>query len=175
MRPGEAPERFLIVQDVQHGLGVIGRVDTGAALAHLAFRIFHGLPEILFGAQIHIHAIRDIDEAALTGGAPPVARLFPIHMVEAHPLGFFGQRGAALQEQAARLGMEVSLALEDEVFRAGFQGNDPHIVHDPGKEKPFALPGGKAEAFGQPVEQEPHPHVVPGQRRMHLIQRIGEG
>ena len=70
---------------------------------------------------------------------------------------------AVLQEQAARLRMEVALALEDEIFRTGFQGDDPHVVHDPGEEEPFPLLGGKAEAFGQPVEKETHSPVVAGQ------------
>lgn len=87
-------------------------------------------------------------------GEPPVTCLFPVHVVEAHPLRLFGQRGAVLQEQAARLRMEIALALEDEIFRTGFQGDDPHVVHDPGEEEPFPLLGGKAEAFGQPVEKE---------------------
>ena len=70
MRPGEVIERFLVVQDVLHGLDVVGRVDAGAAFAHLVFRALHGFPEIVLGAQIHIHAIRDIDEAAFAGGEP---------------------------------------------------------------------------------------------------------
>ena len=134
-----------------------------------------GLPEIVLGAQIHIHAIRDVDEAAFAGGEPPVTCLFPVHVVEAHPLRLFGQRGAVLQEQAARLRMEIALALEDEIFRTGFQGDDPHVVHDPGEEEPFPLLGGKAEAFGQPVEKETHSPVVAGQGRMNLVQRVGEG
>ena len=95
--------------------------------------------------------------------------------MEAHPLRLFGQRGAVLQEQAARLRMEIALALEDEIFRTGFQGDDPHVVHDPGEEEPFPLLGGKAEPFGQPVEKEPHSPVVAGQGRMNLVQRVGEG
>ena len=71
--------------------------------------------------------------------------------------------------------MEVALALEDEIFRTGFQGDDPHVVHDPGEEEPFPLLGGKAEAFGQPVEKETHSPVVAGQGRMNLVQRVGEG
>lgn len=175
VRPGEVIERFLVVQDVLHGLDVVGRVDAGASFAYPAIRALHGLPEIVLGAQIHIHAIRDVDEAAFAGGEPPVTCLFPVHVVEAHPLRLFGQRGAVLQEQAARLRMEIALALEDEIFRTGFQGDDPHVVHDPGEEEPFPLLGGKAEAFGQPVEKETHSPVVAGQGRMNLVQRVGEG
>ncbi len=70
MRPGEVIERFLVVQDVLHGLDVVGRVDAGASFAYPAIRALHGLPEIVLGAQIHIHAIRDVDEAAFAGGEP---------------------------------------------------------------------------------------------------------
>ena len=48
-------------------------------------------------------------------------------------------------------------------------------MHDPGEEEPFPLLGGKAEAFGQPVEKETHSPVVAGQGRMNLVQRVGEG
>ena len=50
VRPGEVIERFLVVQDVLHGLDVVGRVDAGAAFAHLVFRALHGFPEIVLGA-----------------------------------------------------------------------------------------------------------------------------
>ena len=47
-------------------------------------------------------------------------------------------------------------------------------MHDPGEEEPFPLLGGKAEAFGQPVEKETHSPVVAGQGRMNLVQRVAK-
>ena len=92
-----------------------------------------------------------------------------------HPFRHVGQRGAVPQEQASRLRMEVALALENEVFRTGFQRDAPHVVHDSGEEQAFPLLGGKAEPLRQPVEQESHAPVVSGQGGVDLIQRVGEG
>ena len=136
------------MQDVPYGLHVFGGVDAGAAFSHVAVRVFHGLPEVPSGAQIHVNAIRDVDEAALAGLQPPVAGLFPIHVMEPHPFRHVGQRGAVPQKQASRLRVKVAFALENEVFRAGFQGNDAHVVHDSGEEQAFPFLGGNAEAIG---------------------------